>query len=140
MERPIVTHSIEDRVRIAVHAALDKKALDLDVLAVADLTSIGDYFILTSATNERQAQAIADNVVDELREQARVRPLLVEGTTPGRWILLDFGDFIVHVFTEDARQFYGLERLWGDAPNVTAKYAGPSLSQGASPDALKKTS
>lgn len=131
-----VNDSIETRVRIAVNAALDKKAIDLDVLHVADLTSIADFFILSSATNERQAQAISDNILEELREKAGVKPLLVEGTTPGRWVLLDFGDFIVHIFTEDARRFYGLERLWGDAPNVTAEYAG----EGASRNALKKTS
>jgi ribosome-associated protein len=119
-----------------VTAALDKKAYDLDVLAVADLTSIADYFILCSAGNERQAQAIADAVLDKEREEMHVKPLLVEGTTPGRWILLDFGDFIVHIFTEDARRFYGLERLWGDAPNVTAEYA----EEAAPRNALKKTS
>ena len=118
--------SIESRVRVAVAAALDKKALDLDVLAVGALTSIADYFVLASATNERQAAAIADAIEAQLKSQLGVRPLLVEGTTPGRWILLDFGDFIVHIFTEDVRRFYGLERLWGDAPNVTAEYTGES--------------
>jgi len=126
-----VNDPIQSRVRVAVKAALDKKAEELTVLAVGKLTSIADYFILCSATNERQAQAIADNVVETLREDLRVKPLLVEGTTPGRWILIDFGDFIMHVFTEDARRFYGLERLWGDAPNVTADYAE---------DVLQKTS
>jgi ribosome-associated protein len=119
-----VTHSIESRVRLAVAAALDKKATNLDVLAVGALTSIADYFILSSATNERQAQAIADNVVERLRDEMGVRPLLVEGSTPGRWVLIDFGDFIVHIFTEEVRRFYGLERLWGDAPNVTAEMGG----------------
>ena len=114
--------SIEGRVRVAVAAAVDKKAIDLDVLAVSQLTSIADYFILCSATSERQAQAIADGVLEKLRSDLDVKPLLVEGTTPGRWILLDFGDFIFHVFTEDCRRFYGLERLWGDAPNVTADF------------------
>ena len=114
--------SIESRVRVAVAAALDKKAADLDVLSVGELTSIADYFILSSASNERQAQAIADNVLSKLLDELKVKPLLVEGTTPGRWILLDFGDFIFHVFTEECRRFYGLERLWGDAPNVTAEY------------------
>lgn len=118
--------SIEPRVRVAVAAALDKKAFDLDVLSVGDLTSIADYFILASASNERQAAAIADSVVEKLKADLGVRPLLVEGTTPGRWILLDFGDFIVHIFTEDVRRFYGLERLWGDAPNVTAEFTGES--------------
>lgn len=127
---------IESRVRIAVAAALDKKATDLDVLAVGELTSIADYFILASATNERQAIAISDAITDRLRDELSVKPLLVEGTTPGRWVLLDFGDFIVHIFTEDVRRFYGLERLWGDAPNVTAEYTGEAeRSRG-----LKKTS
>jgi ribosome-associated protein len=117
-----VNESIETRVRLAAAAALDKKAYDLDVLAVGKLTSIADYFILTSAGNERQAQAIADNVVDKLRDEMGVKPLLVEGTVPGRWVLIDFGDFIVHIFTDEARRFYGLERLWGDAPNVTEEF------------------
>jgi ribosome-associated protein len=123
-------------VRLAVAAALDKKAFDLDVLAVADLTSIADYFILSSASSERQAQAIADSVLERLRAKMKVKPLLVEGSTPGRWILIDFGDFIVHVFTVDCRRFYGLERLWGDAPNVTADY----LPEAERPRAFKKTS
>ena len=127
--------SIESRVRVAVAAALDKKAFGLDVLAVAGLTSIADYFILCSASNERQAQAIADNILDRLKEELGVKPLLIEGTTPGRWVLLDYGDFVVHIFTEDMRRFYGLERLWGDAPNVTAEFSGE-----AAPRAFKKTS
>jgi ribosome-associated protein len=118
---------IQTRVRTAVAAALDKKAIDLQVLAVGKVTSIADYFILCSATSERQAQAIADGVVDTLRDEG-VKPLLVEGATPGRWILVDYGDFIFHIFTEDCRRFYGLERLWGDAPNVTAE-----LSEEAAP-------
>jgi ribosome-associated protein len=133
-----VNDSIESRVRLAVAAALDKKAFDLDVLSVGGLTSIADYFIITSANSERQAQAIADNILSQLRDELKVKPLLVEGTTPGRWILLDFGDFIVHIFTEDVRRFYGLERLWGDAPNVTADYAeGAERPRDAR---LKKTS
>ncbi len=127
--------SIESRVRLAVAAALDKKATDLDVLQVGALTSIADYFILCSAGNERQATAIADGILDRLKSDLGVKPLLVEGTTPGRWVLLDFGDFIVHIFTEDVRRFYGLERLWGDAPNVTAEYTGEAEQR-----AFKKTS
>ena len=133
--------SIESRVRVAVSAAMDKKAIALDVLAVAELTSIADYFILCSATSERQAQAISDNVQERLHEELRVKPLLVEGATPGRWILLDFGDFIFHVFTEECRRFYGLERLWGDAPNVTAEYTEEPARRAVRPrNAFKKTS
>ena len=127
--------SIESRVRLAVAAALDKKATDLDVLSVAGLTSIADYFVLASAGNERQSQAIADAILGRLKEEMGVKPLLVEGTTPGRWVLLDFGDFIIHIFTEDVRRFYGLERLWGDAPNVTAEFTGEPEKR-----AFKKTS
>jgi ribosome-associated protein len=117
-----VNDPIQQRVRTAVAAALDKKAFDLDVLRVNELTSIADYFIICSANTERQTQAIADSILDKLRADEGLKPLLVEGTTPGRWILIDFGDFIFHIFTEDCRRFYGLERLWGDAPNVTREF------------------
>ena len=132
---------IQQRVRSAVAAALDKKAFDLDVLAVGDLTSIADYFVICSANSERQTQAIADGILEKLRKEERVKPLTVEGTTPGRWILLDFGDFIFHVFTEDCRRFYGLERLWGDAPNVKSKFAaGAAVVQAPRNVRRKKTS
>jgi ribosome-associated protein len=129
-----LTDPIQHRVHTAVSAALDKKAFDLDVLAVSGLTSIADYFLMCSANSERQAVAIADSVVDKLREEDRVKPRLIEGTTPGRWILLDYGDFIFHIFTEDCRRFYGLERLWGDAPNVTAEF-----SEEAAPANVRRT-
>ena len=122
---------IRQRVRTAVSAALDKKAFDVVALAVADLTSIADYFVLCSANSERQTQAIADSILEKLRKDEGVKPLLVEGTTPGRWILVDFGDFIFHIFTEDCRRFYGLERLWGDAPNVTAEFTGEEAPRNA---------
>ncbi|HVT44017.1 MAG TPA: ribosome silencing factor [Thermoanaerobaculia bacterium] len=112
----------QQRVAHAVEAALDKKAIALDVLSVGKLTSIGDYFVICSGTTERQTQAIAEEIETKLRELDGVKPLLVEGITPGRWVLLDYGDLIVHIFTEDCRRFYGLERLWGDAPNVTGEY------------------
>ena len=130
-----MNNSIEERVRLAVAAALDKKATNLDVLAVGELTSIADYFVLCSAGSERQALAIGDNVLDRLKQEMGVKPLLVEGATPGRWVLLDFGDFIVHIFTEEVRRFYGLERLWGDAPNRTAEFTGEAEQR-----AFQKTS
>jgi ribosome-associated protein len=112
------------RVIHAAQAALDKRAESLDILHVESLTSIADYFVLCSAANERQSQAIADAVQERLLNEDRVKPQVVEGANPGRWILVDYGDFIFHVFTEDTRRFYGLERLWGDAPNVTAELLG----------------
>ncbi len=99
-------------------AALDRKAFNFDVLHVAGLTSIADYFIICSATNERQTQAIADSVDDRLRRELNVKPLAIEGANPGHWILADYGDFIMHIFTEECRRFYSLERLWGDAPRA----------------------
>jgi ribosome-associated protein len=119
-----MTDPIQQRVRTAVQAAVDKKAFDLAVLSVGELTSIADFFVLCSANTERQTQAIADSVMEKVRAQESVKPLLVEGTTPGRWILIDYGDFIVHVFTEECRRYYGLERLWGDAPNRTTDFTG----------------
>ena len=119
-----MTDPIQQRVRTAVLAAVDKKAFDLAVLSVGELTSIADFFVLCSANTERQTQAIADGVMEKVRAQESVKPLLVEGTTPGRWILIDYGDFIVHVFTEECRRYYGLERLWGDAPNMTTEFTG----------------
>lgn len=111
---PILT-----RVIHAAQAALDKKAENLDILHVEKLTTIADYFVICSAANERQSQAIADAVQERLQKDDRVKAQVVEGANPGRWILVDYGDFIVHVFTDETRRFYGLERLWGDAPNVT---------------------
>ena len=118
-----MTDIIRGRVKAAVEAALDKKAFDVDVLSVGQLTSIADYFILCSASNERQTRAIADAVEERVREEHGAKPLFVEGTNIGRWILMDYGDFILHIFTEECRRFYSLERLWGDAPNATAEFA-----------------
>lgn len=120
---------IPSRVKHAVEAAVDKKAIDLDVLSVGDVTSIADFFIICSGNTERQAVAISDAIGERLREKDGVKPLTVEGTSPGRWILMDYGDFIVHIFTEECRRFYGLERLWGDAPNVTERFVEHARSK-----------
>jgi ribosome-associated protein len=109
------------RVRQAVAAAEDRKAFDLAVLHLQPVSDFTDYFILCSATNERQVQAIADAVQENLRA-ARKRPLHVEGYNKGLWVLLDYGDFVLHIFQEEPRRFYSLERLWGDAPDVTAEF------------------
>lgn len=107
-------------VRHAVAAILDRKGEDLKVLHVSEVTSFTDYFLLCSGSNSRQVQAIADGVEERLREQG-VKPLHVEGYTTGQWVLLDYGDFVLHVFLQERRRFYGLDRLWGDAPDVTAE-------------------
>ena len=111
---------IASKVRIAVAAADDRKAIDLKVLHLEKVTDFTDYFLICSGTSERQVQAIADSVLERLREE-KVRPLHMEGYNRGQWVLLDYGDFVVHVFQEEQRKFYALERLWGDAPDVTAQ-------------------
>ncbi|HET9229462.1 MAG TPA: ribosome silencing factor, partial [Thermoanaerobaculia bacterium] len=80
-----------------------------------------DFFLICTGTSERQVQAIADAVQEKMREE-QVRPLHVEGYNRGQWVLLDYGDFVVHIFQEEPRRFYSLERLWGDAPDVTNEF------------------
>lgn len=96
---------------------LDKKALDVQVLHVAPLTSIADYLVIASAESDRQTRAIADSVVEVLWRVGQ-RPLSLEGTTSGQWVLIDFGDVVAHVFRYDMRSHYALERLWGDAQSI----------------------
>lgn len=103
------------RVGCAVRAAADKKAGDLVVLDVGDLLSITDYFVICSGTSDRQVRTIVDEVQSKLRE-AGTRPLRTEGEAGGGWVLIDYGEFVVHVFTEETRTYYDLERLWKDAP------------------------
>ena len=118
---PGVPPDIAQRVREAVTAALDTKALDLRVLHLAAVTDFTDYFLICSGASDRQVVAIAEAIEERLRGQG-VRARHVEGATRGQWVLADFGDFVVHVFLEHARKFYGLDRLWNDAPDVTAEF------------------
>lgn len=97
---------------------LDKKALDVQVLHVAPLTSIADYLVIGSAESDRQTRAVADSIVDELSRVGQ-RPLSIEGTSSGQWVLIDFGDVVAHVMRQDARVHYALERLWSDAQRVS---------------------
>ena len=106
-----------DNVKTAAAAAADKKAIDLMVLKLIGITSFADYFVICSGTSTRQVQAIANEIEDRLRSE-KVRPLNIEGYQNAEWILLDYGSMIVHVFSEKSRQFYDLERLWGDAEKI----------------------
>ncbi|WHZ29036.1 MAG: Ribosomal silencing factor RsfA [Nitrospira sp.] len=96
---------------------LDKKALDVQVLHVAPLTSIADYLVIGSAESDRQTRAIADSVV-EILSRVGQRPLSLEGTASGQWVVIDFGDVVAHVFRHDTRSHYALERLWSDARSI----------------------
>jgi ribosome-associated protein len=100
-----------------VEIASDKKGNDIVLLRTAELTTMADFFVIVSGRSDRQVQALAGAIVDELRD-AGIRPLGVEGKQSSRWVLLDFGSVIVHVFAPDEREFYGLERLWGKAAQV----------------------
>ena len=111
------------KIGIAARAAMDKKAFDLVGLEVGDLTSYTDSFLLCSAASERQVGAIADAIVRQLKD-AGSRPLHKEGAGRSDWVLLDFDDMVVHVFTEDRRAYYGLDSLWGDAPRVDETVLG----------------
>lgn len=92
------------------------------ILDVAPLTSIADYFVLMSGNTDRQAQAIAKNIIDELKDE-KVKPLRVHGETIGHWVVIDYGHVVVHVFREEERKFYELERLWKDAEEVEVEQA-----------------
>lgn len=105
------------QVASALRAADDKQANDVIVLDLRKAAGFTDYFIICSGSNPRQIRAIADSVMDVLREEG-VKPAHIEGYDRSEWVLLDYFDFIVHVFSPEARAFYGLERLWGNAEPV----------------------
>jgi ribosome-associated protein len=102
-------------VTLAVRAAEDKKAENVVVLDLSKAGGFTDYFVICSGANSRQIVAIADSVRETLKEELGERPTLAEGMDRSEWILLDYFDFVVHVFSRDCRAFYNLERLWGDA-------------------------
>ncbi len=110
--------SAQDKVREGLTAALDRKASAVLVFNLTDLTTMADYFVLSTAGSDRQARAIADAIAEKLGPA-----LSVEGFSNANWILLDYGDVVFHVFQEEARRFYALERLWGDAANETGIFA-----------------
>lgn len=102
-------------VAAAVRAARDKKAVDVVVLDLRHAGGFTDYFVICTGANPRQITAIADAVEETLRKELGERPALVEGLEKSEWVLLDYFNFVVHVFSPDCRAFYGLERLWGSA-------------------------
>jgi ribosome-associated protein len=112
-----VDKELDERIRMALGAASEKKAIDSVVLDLREIASFTDYFVIASGTNERQVQAISDGVQDTLKK-AGSPAARVEGYKTAEWILLDYGDFVFHVFDEKARKFYDLERLWRAAQRV----------------------
>jgi ribosome-associated protein len=108
---------LDERILTALHAAGEKKAIDTVVLDLREIASFTDFFVITSGSNERQVQAISDGVSETLKKTGS-NVARVEGYKTAEWILLDYGDFIVHVFDEKARRFYDLERLWRESKRV----------------------
>ena len=108
----------------AARAAAEKTEADTVVLSVGDLLAITDLFVVTSARNARQVRALVDEVEAKLTELGGPKPLRIEGLDDLRWVLMDYGPFVVHVFLEETRSFYDLERLWSDAARVDWRTSG----------------
>lgn len=111
------TDQLDERVLTALHAAAEKKAFAVVVLDLREIASFTDFFVITTGANERQVQAISDEVYETLKKKGSPAAR-VEGYKSAEWILLDYGDFIFHVFEQKARQFYDLERLWRESKRV----------------------
>lgn len=120
---------LDARIMSALHAAADKKAIDIVVLDLREIASFTDFFVIATGANERQVQAISDEVLERLKKSGS-RAARVEGYQTAEWILLDYGDFVVHVFADKARRFYDLERLWRESRRIElpAELAGASTS------------
>jgi ribosome-associated protein len=119
-----MTDDMRAELDLYIKAVLGKKPVDVVALDMRELTSIADAFIICSGSSNRQVTAIAEHVERRLRKQ-KVKPLSVEGTKEGQWVLMDYGDVVIHVFYESVRQFYDLEGLWTDARRIET----PGLKQ-----------
>jgi ribosome-associated protein len=106
-----------DLARLIADALADKKALDISLLDVGDLLNVTEVFVIATGNSRPQVRTLADHVEERLKEIER-RPLRDEGRTEGEWVLLDYGDVVVHIFQPSPREYYGLERLWGDAERI----------------------
>lgn len=109
---------LDAEVKLAIECAAEKKALGLTALDLREVASFTEFFVIAGANNQRQAQAIADEIEEQLKKQLGSRAVRIEGYNSAEWILMDYGDFIVHIFEQKAREFYDLERLWRDAKRV----------------------
>lgn len=139
------THSLEEVrswIVAAAVAADDKQGADTIVLEVGPILAITEAFVITSGTNPRQVRTIADEVEERVKLVGGPAPLRIEGLDDARWVLIDYGDFVVHVFNAEVREYYQLERLWGDADRIewqsesaasagSAAAAGPARSAAA---------
>lgn len=109
---------MDEAIKIAVNALDSRRATDIEILHVGDITVMAEYFIICSGSSSTQIRTLGDEVEYQLKEKLDLLPLHREGQPSSNWVLLDYGDFIVHVFHRDARDFYKLEHLWADADRV----------------------
>ncbi len=105
-----------ETAKLAAQFALDKKANDIKILDLRPLTTVTDFFVICSADSTTQVKAIAENIADQLKFEYGENPINIEGFNNLTWVLLDYVDFVVHIFQKDQREFFSLERLWQDAP------------------------
>jgi len=110
--------SLPPEVRLSVKASQDKKAEDIVVLDLRDVSTFTDFFVIVTGNSTRQNTAIYESIAQELKK-GRLMPIGVEGRDLAEWILIDYGSFVVHVFSKHARGYYSLEKLWGDAPRLS---------------------
>ena len=118
-----MTTDSRKKSQLMVAAAIEKKGKELVLLEMRGITTFTDYFLICSGKSDRQVQAIAQSIADVLKKEG-LEPLGLEGTREGRWILMDYGDVVAHVFLEPVRRFYDLEGLWMDAPRIDFQEGG----------------
>ena len=127
--------TLAEKTQLCALAADSRKAEDIVVLDVQQLSSVADHFLICSGASDRQVRAITDAIAEELTQHGE-KPLAMEGYQKGTWILIDCADLIVHVFDDDTRRFYGLERLWYRAPRVEVPGVAFAMPQSATLEAL----
>lgn len=114
----------KDRALLCTNLALEKKALDLKILEVAGLSSLTDYLVIATGTSDRHVQAVAEEIRLGMKQGHDTSPMAVEGMDEGRWVLIDYGDVMVHVFQPQTRAFYDLEGLWSEAVDIQLPVVG----------------
>jgi ribosome-associated protein len=116
--KPTPFTELDPELQLAIRCAADKKAVDIVGLDLRDIASFTEFFVIATGNNQRQVQAIADEISGQVKKQLGTRPVRVEGYNAAEWVLLDYGDFIFHIFNGEARDFYDLARLWRDARRI----------------------
>ncbi|MEP6946399.1 MAG: ribosome silencing factor [Acidobacteriota bacterium] len=116
--KPTPFTDLDPDLQLAIKCIGEKKGENIIGLDLREIASFTEFFIIASGTNQRQVQAIADEISEQLKKQLGARPVRIEGYNSAEWVLLDYGDFVIHIFNGEAREFYDLARLWRDARKV----------------------